>query len=244
MRIAFSGTANTGKTTLVKDFLTVWTMYSTPEKSYRNLIVDEDIKHSKHVTKEGQQAILDFMIEQMKGKTPEDNVVYDRCPLDNIVYSMWANEKGASDINDAFISKCIKQVRESIKDLDIIFWVPYNENIEIACDNMRETDTKYIKEINNIFEVIYNQYLYNDKFVLFDKEDRPAIIPIFSSDRIMRIKDITQYIDLSGDVVAPDDSWMQELQNVAGSEEVQGAVEDLLKQQKQQLLKDTGIIVT
>jgi len=244
MRIAFSGTANTGKTTLVKDFLTVWTMYSTPEKSYRNLIVDEDIQHSKHVTKKGQQAILDFMIEQMKGKTPEDNVVYDRCPLDNIVYSMWANEKGASDIDDAFISKCIKQVRESIKDLDIIFWMPYNENIAIARDGMRETDVEYIKEINNIFEVVYNQYLYNDKFVLFDKEDRPAIIPIFSSDRFMRIKDITHYIDLSGDVVAPDDSWMQELQNVAGSEEVQGAVEDLLKQQKQQLLKDTGIIVT
>lgn len=244
MRIAFSGTANTGKTTLVKDFLTVWPMYSTPEKSYRDLIVDDNIQHSKHVTKQGQKAILDFMVEQMKGKTPEDNVVYDRCPLDNIVYSMWANDRGTSDISDKFISKCIKQVRESLKDLDIIFWVPYNERIAIAHDNMRETDKEYITEINNIFEVIYNQYLYNDKFVLFDKEDRPAIIPIFSSDRIMRIKDIANYIDLSGDVVEPDDSWMQELQNVAGAEDVQEAVQDLLKQQKQQLLKDTGIIVT
>lgn len=244
MRIAFSGTANTGKTTLVKDFLTVWPMYSTPEKSYRDLIVDDNIQHSKHVTKQGQKAILDFMVDQMKGKTPEDNVVYDRCPLDNVVYSMWANDRGISDIDDEFISKCIKQVRESLKDLDIIFWVPYSERIAIAHDNMRETDVEYITEINNIFEVIYNQFLYNDKFVLFDKENRPAIIPIFSSDRIMRIKDIANYIDLSGDVVEPDDSWMQELQNVAGTEEVQEAVQDLLKQQKQQLLKDTGIIVT
>lgn len=244
MRIAFSGTANTGKTTLVRDFLTMWPMYSTPEKSYRNIIIDNDISHSKHVTKEGQKAILDFMIDQMKGKTSEDNVVYDRCPLDNIVYSMWANEKGISDIDDAFISKCIKDVRESVKDLDIIFWVPYNESIAISRDGMRETDVDYIKEINNIFEVIYNQYLYNDKFVMFDKEDRPAIIPIFTADRFLRIKDIANYIDMSGDVVEPDDSWMQELQNVAEPENAQEAVEDLLKQQKQQLLKDTGIIVT
>lgn len=242
MRIAFSGTANTGKTTLVRDFLTVWTMYSTPEKSYRNLIVENDIQHSKHVTKKGQKAILDFMIEQMKGKTPEDNVVYDRCPLDNIVYSMWANEKGVSDIDDAFISKCISKVRESIKDLDIIFWVPYNENIAISRDGMRETDVDYIKEINNIFEVIYNQYLYNDKFVLFDKEDRPAIIPIFSSDRFMRIKDIANYIDERGNTISPDDSWMEDLQQVAGSEDVQEAVKELLNQQKSQLFKDTGLI--
>lgn len=244
MRIAFSGTANTGKTTLVRDFLTMWPMYSTPEKSYRNLIVNNEITHSKHVTKEGQQAILDFMIESMKGKTTEDNVVYDRCPLDNIVYSMWANEKNVSDIDDEFISKCISKVRESVKNLDIIFWVPYNENIVITRDGMRETDVEYIKEINNIFEVIYNQYLYNDKFVLFDKDDRPAIIPIFTADRFMRIKDIANYIDMSGDSVEPDDSWMQELHNEVGSEDAQGAVEDLLKQQKQQLLKDTGIIVT
>jgi hypothetical protein len=244
MRIAFSGTANTGKTTLVRDFLTVWPMYSTPQKTYRDLIIENKISHSKHVSKDGQRAILDFMVEQMKGKTLEDCIVYDRCPLDNIVYSMWANEKSGLTIDDAFISECIKKVRESIKDLDIIFWLPYNENIPIAHDSMRETDAEYINEINNIFEVIYNQYLYNDKFVLFDKEDRPAIIPIFTSDRFMRIKDIASYIDESGGVVAPDDAWMQELQDTAGSSNPQEAVEELLKQQKQQLLKDTGIIVT
>jgi len=244
MRIAFSGTANTGKTTLVKDFLTMWPMYSTPQKTYRDLITENEIAHSKHVTEDGQSAILNFMVEQMKGKTSEDCIVYDRCPLDNIVYSMWANEKSGSIINDDFISECIEKVRESIKNLDIIFWLPYNESISITQDDMRETDVEYINEINNIFEVIYNQYLYNDKFVLFDKEDRPAIIPIFTSDRFMRIKDIASYIDEKGGVVAPDDAWMQELQNTVESSNPQEAVEELLKQQKQQLLKDTGIIVT
>jgi len=243
MRIAFSGTANTGKTTLIKDFLTVWPMYSTPSKTYRDIIAESSITHSKNVNKQGQEAILDFMVDSMQGKTADDHIAYDRCPLDNVIYSLWANEKASSDIDDAFIEKCAKRVRESLKNLDIIFWIPYTERITIAQDNMRETDSVYIKEIDNLFEVIYNQYICNDKFFLFDNEDRPAIIPIHSSNRFMRIKEIANYIHENGSMVVPDDSWVEELQNATKPEDAQHAVEDLIKQQKQQLLKDTGIIV-
>lgn len=243
MRIAFSGTANTGKTTLVRDFLTVWPMYSAPTKTYRDIIVEGNLPNNKYANKQGQEAILDFMVESMQGKTVNDCVVYDRCPLDNIVYSLWANEKKVSDIDDAFIEKCASKVRESLKNLDIIFWVPYSDRIAIVQDNLRDTDVEYIKEINNIFEVIYNQYMYNDKFFLFDKEDKPAIIPIHSTDRFLRIKEIAYYVDENGGMVAPDDSWVDELQKSANPEEAQQAVEELVKQQKQQLLKDTGLIV-
>lgn len=240
MRISFSGTANTGKSTLVKDFLTVWPMYKTPTKTYRDVIVENNIPHSKEVTKAGQKAILDFMIQEMTGKTTDDFVVYDRCPLDNIVYTFWANEKGLSDIDDDFVSNCISKVRESLKDLDIIFWIPYSPAIPIQRDDMRETDAEYIKEINNIFEVVYNQYIYNDKFVLFDKEERPAIIPIYATDRFMRVKEVANYVAENGSMVAPDDSWVEELQGSAKSEEVQDAVKELLEQQKLQLFKDGG----
>ena len=39
MRIAISGTACQGKSTLVKDFLDLWPSYSTPEKTYRDIPV-------------------------------------------------------------------------------------------------------------------------------------------------------------------------------------------------------------
>lgn len=240
MRIAFSGTANTGKSTLVKDFLTVWPMYKTTAKTYRDVIAEKNLPHSKSVNKVGQEAILDFMIEEMSGKTPEDFAVYDRCTLDNIVYSFWANEKGGSDIDDEFISKCIPKVRESLKNLDIIFWLPFSDKIPITNDNMRETDVEYIKEINNIFEVIYNQYIYNDKFILFDKEDRPAIIPIYTSDRLMRIREVANYVAENGTTIAPDDSWVNELQNEASESNPQDAMKELLEQQKLQLLKSGG----
>lgn len=243
MRIAFIGTANTGKSTLVRDFLTVWHMYCTPEQSYRDVIVNEKLGHSKHVTKQGQKKILDFMIDQLKGKTTEDNIVYDRCPIDNIVYSMWSNDKQNGDIDDDFIAQCIPLVRESIKDLDIIFWVPFNEQIAIQNDNMRETDEMYIREIDNIFEVIYKQFLYNDKFPLFDPEDRPAMIKLESTARRERLVEIANYVNLEGNSINPDEQWIKSLAGF--NEETQGkdSVEELLKQQKQEAFATKGSII-
>lgn len=243
MRIAFSGTANTGKSTLVRDFLTVWHMYKTPQQSYRDIIVNEKLEHSKQVSKQGQKKILDFMVEQLKGKTPADNVVYDRCPLDNIVYSMWACDKQTSDIDDEFIAQCLPLVRESIKDLDIIFWVPFNEQIAIQNDSMRETDEVYIKEIDNIFDVVYKQFLYNDKFPLFDPEDRPAMITLESTARHERLVEIANYVSLDGDSINPDEQWIKSLAGFEEEPQGKDAVEELIKQQKQEAFATKGSII-
>ena len=48
MRIAFSGTGNSGKTTLLKSFLYTWKNYSTPEKTYRDVIEEKDLQHSSN----------------------------------------------------------------------------------------------------------------------------------------------------------------------------------------------------
>lgn len=243
MRIAFSGTANTGKSTLVRDFLTVWHMYNTPQQSYRDVIVNEKLGHSKQVSKQGQKKILDFMIGQLKGKTPEENVVYDRCPIDNVVYSMWSCDKQNSDIDDDFIAQCIPLVRESIKDLDIIFWVPFNEQIAIQNDNMRETDEIYIREIDNIFNVVYNQFLYNDKFPLFDSEDRPAMIKLEATTRHDRLVEIANYVSLDGDSINPDEQWIKSLAGVEDKTQGKDAVEELIKQQKQEAFATKGTII-
>lgn len=243
MRIAFSGTANTGKSTMVRDFLTVWPMYSTPTKTYRDVITENNLDINMQVNCLGQQKILDFMVESMKGKTVEDNVVCDRCPIDNVIYSMWAVEKQTGDITEEFVQKCIAVVRESIKDLDIIFWLPFNEQIAIQDDNLRETDFAFIQEINNIFDVVHKQFLYNDKFPLFDPEDRPAMIEISAVGREQRILEVANYIDLQGSSINPDDQWLKSLSSSQEAPEAKTAVEDLITQQKHAALAETGTIV-
>ena len=244
MRIAFSGTANTGKSTLLRDFLTVWQMYTTPEETYRDVIKRSKLTHSKGATKEGQEEILNFIVNSMKGKTPEDNIAYDRCALDNVVYSMWAYDKGIGGIDEAFISKCIATVRESIKDLDIIFWVPYNENIRIQNDDLRETDLDFIKEIDNIFAVIYNQYILGGNFPLFDREDMPAIIPVLATERHNRLVEIANYVNLDGNSINPDEQWINEYIKTADQDSgAKESVETLLKQQKEEAFARDGTII-
>ena len=123
MRLSISGTACQGKTTLIKEFLEKWDMYETPKTSYRDVIKKKSRgeSHSKNTNKETQWAILNHMIDEMEKYTGDDHVIFDRCPLDNLIYSMWACHKEAGDIDELFVEKCIPIVKESMKFLDIIF---------------------------------------------------------------------------------------------------------------------------
>jgi len=52
MRIAISGTANIGKSTLLQDFLQEWSMYGREVKTYRDVLAEKELPHSKQTTKE------------------------------------------------------------------------------------------------------------------------------------------------------------------------------------------------
>lgn len=237
MRLAISGTAGQGKTTLIKDFLAVWPMYSTPAKSYRDVLVDNNLQHSSKTSEQTQQCILDFMVDQLKKTSKDDNIIFDRCPLDNLVYSMWMNSKDSSIVSDDFIADSIKKMQQSMSHIDIIFWIPYSAAIPVVQDGLRDADVEYIKEIDALFKEIYMQSVYNPDFSLLPKGDRPPIIAV-TGTRENRIMQIADYIDLQGGVVEPDEEFMGQLASPEGAEQL----EQLIKQQKSALLDETGSI--
>jgi len=156
MRIAVSGTACQGKTTFLNDFIKEWPMYSTPEKTYRDFIKENNLPHSENTNKEAQWSILNHVVDTMLESEKGDKVIYDRCPLDNLVYSLWAHEKRINDIDEKFINKCIPVVRESLKFLDVIFFTPITNvsPIEIVDDGTRSINKEHIEEIDHLFKGI------------------------------------------------------------------------------------------
>ena len=64
MKIAVVGTQCIGKSTYIKDFLKKWSMYSTPEKTYRDIVKEKNIPLNKLGDEHSQKIILDFLIEQ------------------------------------------------------------------------------------------------------------------------------------------------------------------------------------
>jgi predicted ATPase len=200
MRIAISGTANTGKTTLIKDMVKEWPTFTTPKKTYRSLLKGK--KHSKKTTKDTQEKILNFIVDQVQEYSKGDKVIFDRCPLDNLVYSLWAQDKEEGDIDDDFIKKSVDIVKNSMCFYDIIFFIPITKvsPIEIVKDGTRETDPKYIAEIDAIFKAIEKDWNTNPACKFCDPQDRPAFIEIFGKPE-ERIQLIRMYLDVDGDAI-------------------------------------------
>lgn len=204
MRLAISGTAGQGKTTLLNEFIKHWDMYTTPDKSYRSLLKPGN--HSKNTNKETQWEILNLMLDQMENCSADDHIIFDRCPLDNLVHSLWAYHKGVGDIDELFIEKCIPIVRESMKLLDVIFIIPITNvaQNDIEDDGTRETDAEYISEIDNFFKAMYTNWSKEDER-FFPKEDRAALVEIFGSTD-ERIRMLEFYIGPDGNMFGEDES--------------------------------------
>ncbi len=206
MKIAISGSGNTGKSTLIKSFLQKWPMYKTPAKTYRDIIVENDLKHSSTTTAETQLLILDWMTQTLEINKNEKYVVYDRCPLDNLAYTLHATERDL--VSEDVLGITVDVVRRSLKNLDIIFWIKYDPSIKVVADGLRDTNLEYIKEIDDIFAGLYEQYtdhLENTPF--FIAEDCPAIIPIENMPTLSdRLAWIGEFIDQKGDLIETQDS--------------------------------------
>jgi predicted ATPase len=227
MRIAISGTACQGKTTLINDFLAEWPVYKTASSTYRDAIKKENLPHSKLATKDTQWKILNHMVDELQKYGAKEKVIFDRCPIDNLVYSLWCMEKQSSDIDKEFIDKCIPIVRESMRHLDIIFFTPITRvaPVKIEKGGLRETDEIYIKEIDAIFKALQQQQIQNpQKNPFFPTDDSPAIIEIFGN-RPERIQMVKLYLDRDGDLIGGD---AQSAANLFNPENL-GEMEALLK---------------
>jgi len=206
MRIAIIGTQNTGKTTFVNDFIKKWPMYKTLDKSYRDILKEKELPHSKNATEETQKVILDFLIDQVTESSKEDNIILDRSVLDCLAYSTWLclNEK----VSEKFLDQQRIIVRETLKLYDVLFFIPLTKAspIEIQNDGFREIDPIFREEIDNIFKVFQESY-HNGDGRVFPKDDTPAIIEIFGSPE-ERIKLTEFYITEDGKAYGEDQSLL------------------------------------
>lgn len=210
MRIACTGTSSVGKSTFIKDFLKIWPNYTTPKKTYRDLVKKKKVRVNKDSDKESQMAILNYHIDEIQRYGPDDNVILDRCVIDPLAYSFWMFEKSVGGVTDEDIYLMLKLVKEGLKLYDIIFWFPMTDKIEIPKekDHLRINDDVYREEVNNIFVAINKSYLESTK-VIFPSEDCPALIDLHGS-REERIAMAKMYLTPEGNPYGEEDSLIKE----------------------------------
>ena len=214
MRIAFSGTGNSGKSTMVKSFLHTWKQYVTPEKTYRDILKEENLTHSTETSIDTQNKILDFMVDQVTGYSKDDKVVFDRCPLDNLAYTLWCNEKKKEGFTREFVTKQIKLMKESMRCLDIIFLCRFDVNQKVEDDGFRETNVEFILEVDNIFNSFFQQYTQNSEAdIFFPKGDSPAVIELPHNAQ-ERIDLVHQYIGNDGTLIEDEPSILSDVEKL------------------------------
>jgi hypothetical protein len=171
-------------------------MYKHPKLTYRNKVKTGKLKSSEEGTEVSQKAILNTIIDdtQKAIATGEDFLVFDRCVIDNVAYSLWLNERGK--VSDSFIIDSRLIAIETIKMFDIVFYVPLREEIEIVPRKGRAIDPVYRQEIDNIFRALVGTYEKN-LGIFFPKEDCPAVITL-EGPPDLRIEQIPMYIKPSG----------------------------------------------
>lgn len=210
-----------------------WPMYKKSTESYRKVIKEEKLKINKEVNQDGQWKIMNCLIDDLQKTEKGDKILFDRSPLDSLVYSLWSNGKGCSDIDDEFIKKCIPLVRESMKFLDIIFFVPITKAapVKIQQKATREIDRLFIEEIDHIFKAITFQANQN-KSPFFDPADRPPIIEVFGNPE-ERIQMIKFYLGTDGDLIESDESVLS-FENLTEMQSLLETQQNISEEEKQE----------
>jgi hypothetical protein len=198
MRIAFMGAGAVGKSTLIDNFLKKWPMYKKPSKTYRDLIKEKDLKLNKQGNKESQKIILNALVEEAQQVVASEDpfVVFDRCVVDNIAYSLWHYGKETEGFTKEFIIDSQSIANIALKYYDIIFHVPARKEIPLTEKPNRETDEVFREEIDNIFQALIVSYEKRSGS-FFPSEDCPAVIQL-EGPADMRLPQISLYIKDNG----------------------------------------------
>jgi hypothetical protein len=208
MKIGICGTQCIGKSTFTNDFIKQWPKYSKAESSYKKAIRDGNLNINRNGDEDGQRAIRDALADIVI-ETKESHVIYDRCILDNLVYSMHLN--GAGKVSDEFVKETIAICKSTLVFYDIIFFLPITKHspVNIEKAEQRDINPEFRDEVDVLFKTLMSAY-FQKSTVLFPfdtKEGCPALIEIFGT-REERIKVAQLYLNEGGDIFGEDESLL------------------------------------
>lgn len=140
MRIAVSGTHGVGKSTLIDEFLRLHLEYIHEPEPYTVLVEDFGEEFSAEPCVEDFRRQLEFNIERLTQHAADDNVIYERCPIDFLAYLHALDKQSAEDL--------LEQVTEAMQHLDLIVYLPLDET---SSDEFPKLQRAVDRRLSSIF---------------------------------------------------------------------------------------------
>ena len=162
MKIAFSGSGGTGKTTLLKE-LNKTMHYPVINEGVREWLRLHKFNDFKEMnTNDIKQMQLDVLNKKIQLENFYKRFIVDRTTIDNFCYALrWIGSE-SSEHND-FMSNYFKRCMEHVKTYDLIFICPWNA-FKIEDDGIRSNKKWYQYMIQSLIEYhLYGLLLNNEK---------------------------------------------------------------------------------
>lgn len=119
MRIAVTGTHGVGKSTLIEEFLRRHPEFEHEPEPYEVMVEDYGEEFSAEPCVEDFLRQLEFNLERLGRHASDENVIYERCPLDFLAYINALD----SSVSDALITR----ISDAMRQLDLIVYLPLDE---------------------------------------------------------------------------------------------------------------------
>jgi predicted ATPase len=124
MRVAVSGSHGTGKSTLIAAFLERRPEYAYEPEAYEALADDVALTSSEGPTPEGLESLLQYTVSAVAGHPPGTCVIFERGPADYLAYAAASRRTWSPGETKDFLETYVPVVRESVRHLDLIAFVP------------------------------------------------------------------------------------------------------------------------
>jgi hypothetical protein len=186
MRIAVSGTHFIGKSTLIEDFIKTHPQYKCESEPYYKLQEEKQIDVSLEPSLDFFLEQLEYSMAQLNEDANEQNIIFDRCPVDFLAYAMYILGQDSIDINNSEISEIFPDIKEALNHLDLIVFLPLTNKNSI---DYTEENPAYRKAVDKYFKQIYQDGVCD----IFPHYDHPEILEIYG-DRLTRLKKLESYL--------------------------------------------------
>jgi len=142
MRLAVSGSHNTGKTTLIEALIRAMPEYKLVDEPYR-LLEDEGVQFAHTPSLADFELQLDRSIESITQR--DGNCVFDRCPADFLAYCLRDHDSPSFQV-----AQWLPRVRHAMKLLDLIVLVPVEQPDRISFSEHARLRRRVDEEIREI----------------------------------------------------------------------------------------------
>ncbi len=172
-----------GKSTLAEDFVENHPEFVLEVEPYHVLQEKFGIDFAEEPTQESFITQLEYSLERTNAYERKDNVIFDRCPIDYIVYLMYVAKRNIGDASLDHLRDLLREVIKSIERLELIIFLPIVAQHKIMPRS--DEDESFRMEVDHYFKQIYREDIYG----LFSGQ-QPEIVELWGNrqSRLARLE--------------------------------------------------------